>query len=111
MVLNARNGATRLSVTELGNRRQTGRFNLGAAIGEAAAGYAGCVGDARVRIVCRQPIARHLGARDRGDQQASVGVLRRGHDRLDAPRLDDMGAVQNKDRVAVAPCRNLARLL
>jgi hypothetical protein len=38
-------------------------------------------------------------------------MLRRGHDRLDAPRLDDMGAVQNKDRVAVAPCRNLARLL
>src|SRR5690242_21691180 len=31
-VLNAGNGASRLSVTELGKRRQTGRFNLGAAI-------------------------------------------------------------------------------
>ena len=92
-VLYAGNSAPRLGVTEVRGRRQTCRFYLRAAIGETAARFAGRVGNARAGMFCCQPISRRLGARDRGDQQPSVWMLRRGHDRLDGSRLHDMGTV------------------
>src|SRR6266851_5978303 len=99
-VPHAGDGASRRRSIESGLSGKTIRCHLWAAIGKTTSNIAPRWTLPPAVLLRREPLTARLGARDRRDQQPRVGVLRRLHDRLDRPGLDDLGAVQHQDRIA-----------
>jgi hypothetical protein len=92
--LHARDGAAGLCAVEARRCKKTVRVGERATIGKAAAfGGGNGGGSSSPRLVLHEPVARHVGARDRRDQQLRIGVLRRRNDPLDRTGLGDMRAV------------------
>ena len=99
--LHAGDGAAGLCAVEARWCKKTVRVGERATIGKAAAfGGGNGGGSSSPRLVLREPVARHVGARDRRDQQLRIGGLRRRNDPLDRTGLGDMRAVEHEDRVA-----------
>src|SRR6202043_4093701 len=98
--LHAGDGAAGLSAVE--GRRLTEAVRAGerARLGEAAARRDGKGGSSLPVFVVRKPIARHMGTRDRRDQQLRVRVLGSLYHQLHLACLGDVSAVEHEDCVA-----------
>ena len=99
--LHAGDGAAGLCAIEGGRSAEAVGGGERAPIGEAAA--LGGDNDGRgshSSILLHEPVARHMGTRDRRNQQLRVRVLGSLHDPFDGACFDDVSAVEYEDRVA-----------